>query len=1664
MEKKYFLLLILALSMLAFAYTVSAVTIGQTIASDANTETSGIIIESQDYIDKYFTWNFTQVGDAQYTANFQILNASFLNAVRNCAARACSNTCWTQIKNTYLPEYNSSKICADIKNITNYPRQSLSGNVSFSAFSYNAAAMTGSFNMTFGNTGPARAKFGFGSTTIDQAVGTPWLGSGRQVCWTTDGTVHAVWRYNDTKIAYARGTSNGASWTSTYVDFALTSNMQPGISCSGQNVAWGQINISNGDLFWRGSTDGGASFTSYNWASACSADYTAIEVRGNRMYAACKNNNADQGVNAFVGFINGTFTGVAQRVNITGKDFNRPTLGVYGIGDDNDHIWVGGTETTTTNDFYYSYSADSGATWSAPKAVSTTNTYMGRLSADATRVWYTQYPGTAGDYVYVFNSTHGGATWTAGTAYSATAAASITEPSMGFKHDGTPCIFFNAQNETGADERTSKYVCLNSTGGWGSATTITTVGTPRNIVVSSQYYGDYKIHYVYRDSDPATDEIIYDFLLTDTTAPATPTGLSITDQTTTTLTAAWTNPADADFNHTEVWRDTTFAANISTPTATYQLTGLTTSTTYNITLVPVDHAGNRGTNASILGATMANLALAILNISADNALNDTSANWTTNYQANGSIGNTSFYDTTNKKVVFEVNFDANTNPIRDLSSYASNATNDVLHDNWAKAGRTGSGAINTSDVTGVEYAEFGNGSQFNLASSWSAEFVFKKTTDADYGYIFAKKNTTLDSMNAYIGSSETVSMITTAGTVDFTAASAFTLNVWHHTIVQVNSSGTGARAILDGVAGSWAAIPQQVQNPYNLRIGSREGITYDIIPRGILDELRIYNYILSDTQIAENYAAWLGNRSAKLMATETTAGETWTSYVWIANATTYIGATSSFTITGAVATAPTYVLEPYIMIVNSTAEILRLKASEAVNLSISYKTTVGGSWTTVTNSTSSAIHEYVITGLTTGTSYDYNVTITSASGGINNSYVSKFVTESDSTTNFRFAVVSDSQGATTCGAVAAVGQAMYDEIATSRSVDFMIVTGDALEMAGCSDLAANYASGYTGIHNATDQFRTSTKSIPIMYLIGNHEMNSTGTYSAVSQDAFQDYVIQPTNGNGTTNYEETIYSLRYGNSLFVMLNTEEDGLMPNITGNQFSWFNSTLQTAGLSHKFVFAHKALAGSYRNDTWYTIAGRNPAWSAVLDSTMFTNGVTAAFYGHEHNYNQITTQGGDMIHVINGGAGDGLANCDWNVTYPTNGVFKSVCTKRYGYLIVQVNGTHMTTYAYNNNSALVETFERDMDTTVPSSAYQPPTPANGSTSAVNSVYTNVSGSDTTNRFGSFTVKNGELAAWWKLDNNMVDSAGTFANGTLNNGSWYNQFDYGAVRNGMKFDRSLAQFITIPNSGGTLSLDDFTASSWVKIPAVTVPDDYYIVVQGDKCAGTNQSWRLNVADDAGHLNEARFAIESPAVTIVNIYSNGKNITDNQWHQIVGRRIGTNMSIFVDGIYYSSSTVTTTPIVATENITIGGEPCAGTENMNGTIDDVKIINRALSDAEILANYNMSANYQNNFTSLESGTWYNFTTYAIDAAGNSNTTILSIKASTCLCPTDSTWGVDMSENCVINTACSLGASGALTFANTGNFYVNATITTDAMGDPGNGATVWMRSVGIISIT
>lgn len=211
--------------------------------------------------------------------------------------------------------------------------------------------------------------------------------------------------------------------------------------------------------------------------------------------------------------------------------------------------------------------------------------------------------------------------------------------------------------------------------------------------------------------------------------------------------------------------------------------------------------------------------------------------------------------------------------------------------------------------------------------------------------------------------------------------------------------------------------------------------------------------------------------------------------------------------------------------------------------------------------------------------------------------------------------------------------------------------------------------------------------------------------------------------------------------------------------------------------------------------------------------------------------------------------------------------------------------------------------------------------------------------------------LSAADRMGNIWYDISGNNNHGTLTNGA---SFD----RIGVNFD-GVNDYVNVPDAT-VLNFDtgNFTVCAWVRTTETTRRT---VVSKYDyNGLGTIETgWYIDVRAD-GRL---RTAIETVTAGAVNyrVLDSNATVNDGNWHCITLQRTAQNtINVFVDGNQSNGASLTQGTVVSVSNtvaLRIGEESDKGVgsqfnQYFLGNIDDVRIYNRTLSNAEILRNFN----------------------------------------------------------------------------------------------------------------
>ncbi len=195
---------------------------------------------------------------------------------------------------------------------------------------------------------------------------------------------------------------------------------------------------------------------------------------------------------------------------------------------------------------------------------------------------------------------------------------------------------------------------------------------------------------------------------------------------------------------------------------------------------------------------------------------------------------------------------------------------------------------------------------------------------------------------------------------------------------------------------------------------------------------------------------------------------------------------------------------------------------------------------------------------------------------------------------------------------------------------------------------------------------------------------------------------------------------------------------------------------------------------------------------------------------------------------------------------------------------------------------------------------------------------------------VPAGELAGYWKMDELNGSDPCIDASGNQNTGKPHGTTVVDGRKGGKaRLFNGKGDYIEMP----PIAIPDaITVSAWVY--ADNFVQNGFVVTRNP----VNTQWALFFASDGllrwrGADGSSNVACAAPA--------------NYHWHHIVGKQKGTAGSLYVDGVLRASGTLSAIGNAPT-SITIGRYDTVGFDYFTGRIDEVRIYNRVLSDAEIL--------------------------------------------------------------------------------------------------------------------
>jgi photosystem II stability/assembly factor-like uncharacterized protein len=227
--------------------------------------------------------------------------------------------------------------------------------------------------------------------------------------------------------------------------------------------------------------------------------------------------------------------------------------------------------------------------------------------------------------------------------------------------------------------------------------------------------------------------------------------------------------------------------------------------------------------------------------------------------------------------------------------------------------------------------------------------------------------------------------------------------------------------------------------------------------------------------------------------------------------------------------------------------------------------------------------------------------------------------------------------------------------------------------------------------------------------------------------------------------------------------------------------------------------------------------------------------------------------------------------------------------------------------------------------------------------------------------------LVAYYPFTGNANDPSG-YANHGIVYGATLTSDRFGNPQSAYRFD-GVAQYIRVPNAPDLQSVAQKSVSFWINMEPGGGPQNPRILSKGYPggfeigTAGTEESRNLIFTQPG-----------------VNFASKGK-VSSGSWQHCVWTYDGTTSSVYINGV--RDTTGAFIPASVTTDLYIGRASTLNTaDNFKGSIDDIRVYNRALSPAEVVLLYGEAGWNRDPNTDLVA--YYPFSGSAVDGSGNGN--------------------------------------------------------------------------------
>ncbi len=201
--------------------------------------------------------------------------------------------------------------------------------------------------------------------------------------------------------------------------------------------------------------------------------------------------------------------------------------------------------------------------------------------------------------------------------------------------------------------------------------------------------------------------------------------------------------------------------------------------------------------------------------------------------------------------------------------------------------------------------------------------------------------------------------------------------------------------------------------------------------------------------------------------------------------------------------------------------------------------------------------------------------------------------------------------------------------------------------------------------------------------------------------------------------------------------------------------------------------------------------------------------------------------------------------------------------------------------------------------------------------------------------------LVGYWPFCGNALDESGNNNHGTVN-GATLTTDRFGNAGSAYGFDGQISHIKVSDDS--SFEGNSLAVSIWVKAQKYCRADKIRsdLIMKGIP-SPFNYQWVTQLEQDG------KIRVQS-VTSSENIFDTQDSISKNEWHNIIRNWNGSILSVYVDGVLKGSINTSGSLVQGNGDLIFGG--IANDQFFTGSLDDIAIWNRALSQSEISQLYN----------------------------------------------------------------------------------------------------------------